>query len=115
MRVLLSIIVAVSLGAWTVSSVAQERKAGDSFQGVNYQSGEGGSQGAVLDAIYPEEGRVVINDREYFLDGSIIINNQVVSAGSAMAILREGQRLLNIFGEREDDGGRLVLRGVETL
>ena len=58
---------------------------------------------------------MVIDDREYFLEGSIIINNQEVSSGSVMAILREGQRLLNVVSERQDDDGRLVLRGVNTF
>jgi|GEM_PF-5314820 len=113
MRILLSIIVAMSLGAWSLCSTAQDRvnKGAQSFN----DSGEVERQGAVLDAIYPEEGRVVIDDREYFLEGSIAINNQEVSAGSAMAILRVGQRLMNVVGEREGDDGRLVLKGVDTF
>lgn len=114
MRVLLSIIVAMSLGAWSLGSAAQDR-VDEGFQGINDPGVEGRRQGAVLDAIYPGDGRVVIDDSEYFLEGSIIINNQTVSAGSAMAIFREGQRLLNIVAEREEDGGRLVLQGVDTL
>ncbi|SHK85134.1 hypothetical protein SAMN05216369_3346 [Marinobacter antarcticus] len=114
MRVLLAIIVAMSLGAWSLGSVAQDRL-DDGFQGINDLGAEGRRQGAVLDAIYPEDDRVVIDDNEYFLEGSITIDNQTVSAGSAMAILREGQRLLNIDAEREEDSGRLVLHGVDTL
>ncbi|MBQ0745834.1 MAG: hypothetical protein KBT82_08685 [Marinobacter sp.] len=114
MRVLLSIIVAMSLGAWSLCSLAQD-KVDKGIRGSNDSGVEEGRQDAVIDVIYPEEGRMVIDDREYFLEGSIIINNQEVSSGSVMAILREGQRLLNVVSERQDDDGRLVLRGVDTF
>jgi hypothetical protein len=114
MRKMLSILVAMSLGAWSLCSMAEDR-VDKGTQGFNDSGAEGERQGTVLDAIYPEEGRVVIDDREYFVEGSIAINNQEVSAGSAMSILRVGQRLMNVVGEREVDDGRWVLRGVDTF
>ncbi|RBW48203.1 hypothetical protein [Marinobacter sp. F3R11] len=113
MRILFSIIVATSLGVWSLSSVAQESVTPDS-QGYS-DSGVEGAQYAVLDAVYREESRIVIDDREYFLEGSVTVNNQVISAGSALAILREGQRLLNVVAEYKGDDGRLVLQGVDTF
>jgi hypothetical protein len=117
MRVILSIIIAGALGAWSLGSVAQVSKMDEGLQGMSDLGAEAGrqGQGVVLDALYSDESRVVINDREYFLEGSITINDQVVSASSAIAILREGQRLSNVVAEREGKSGRLVLRGVKTF
>ncbi|WP_417539409.1 hypothetical protein [Marinobacter sp.] len=114
MRVLLLTIVAMSLGAWSLGSMAQDGEH-KGVRGYNDSDTEGLEQAAVLDAIYPKQGRVVIDDREYFLEGSVIINGQAISAGGATAVLREGQRLMNVMSEPEGESGRLVLKGVDTL
>jgi len=114
MRILFLTIMAMSLGAWSLGSMAQDGE-GKGVRGYNDSDVERLEQGAVLDAIYPKQGRMVIDDREYFLGGSVVINGQEISAGGATAVLREGQRLMNVVSEREDENGRLVLKGVDTL
>ncbi|MFC7295868.1 hypothetical protein [Marinobacter aromaticivorans] len=114
MKMLLSITAIVLLGAWSFGSTAQEQT-GRASRNFIELGGEVSERGAVLDALYPEEMRLVIDDNEYFLGGAVTVNGQVISASSAMAVLREGQRLLNVVSERDGDTGRLVLYGVDTL
>ncbi|MFP3979594.1 hypothetical protein [Marinobacter sp. KMM 10035] len=114
MRTMLLAIVAISLSAWSLTSMAQEG-AGKVAQSYNDSDGEGLQPRPVLDAVYPEQRRVVIDDLEYFLESSITINGQKISADGATAVLREGQRLRNVVAERKDMNGRLVLKGVDTL
>ncbi len=68
-----------------------------------------------LDAIYPDEQRIVINDREYYLEGPVIVNGQEVSANAALLILRAGQSLSGVSFTREGENQRLILQGVDTL
>lgn len=68
-----------------------------------------------LNAVYPDELRVVINDREYYLKGHLVINGQEVSANAALLILRTGQSLSGVRFTREGENQRLILQGVDTL
>ena len=114
MKTLLAIILGVSLGAWSLGSMAQEG-AGSKVQRLSDSGLDGERPSSRLDGIYPEDMRVVIGDREYFLEGPVAINGQEVSARGAIAVLREGQRLSNIVAEREGGTGRLILKGVDTF
>lgn len=68
-----------------------------------------------IDAIYPEESRIVIDDREYYLTGPVMINGQEISAGGVLKVLRQGQKLSNIVAERQGQDEVLVLKGADIL
>lgn len=73
------------------------------------------SRKVTVDAIYPEESRIVIDDKEYYLTGPVVINGQEIPAGGVLKVLRQGQKLSNIVAERQGQDGVLVLKGADIL
>lgn len=69
----------------------------------------------VIDAIYSDDQRIVVGDREYYLEGDVSINGQQVSASGALLVLRVGQTVTEIRFGRDADGEWLILKGVNTL
>lgn len=68
-----------------------------------------------IDAIYPEDSRIVIDDREYYVTGPVMINGQEIPAGGVLKVLRQGQKLFNIVAERQGQDEVLVLKGADIL
>lgn len=73
------------------------------------------SRKVTVDAIYPEESRIVIDDMEYYVVDYVLINGQEIPAGGVLKVLREGQVLTNIVAERQGQEGVLVLKGADIL
>jgi hypothetical protein len=111
MKSLLSVFVALLLGLLSVNCVAQS--GGDFNEGADDSADT--ARHIVVDAIYPNESRIVINDQEYFLEGTVLMNGQSVSARSVSTILRQGQKLINLEAEVSGEQQRRVLKEVDTL
>lgn len=86
-------------------------------QGVpgSLETPEGTPRQHVVDSIHAEARRIVIDDTEYFLEGSVLINGQEVAPAAVVNILREGQRVTNLESDRDNEDGYLILREVNLF
>ena len=86
-------------------------------QGVpgSLETPEGTPRQHVVDSIHAEARRIVIDDTEYFLEGSVLINGQEVAPAAVVNILREGQRVRNLEAERDTEDGYFILREVNLF
>jgi len=114
MKILHSVILATFLGSASLCASAQSSndrelsRADDSnFDGVVEE--------LRVDGIVKEQMRIVINDREYVLDKTVLVNNQKISASSALVILREGQRLISMTVKNQGEHDLPLLQGVITF
>jgi hypothetical protein len=114
MKILHFVILATFLGS--VSLCASAQSSNDiELSGVEYSRSEGLAEKIRIDGIAKEELRIVINDREYSLDKTIVLNNQKISASSALAILREGQSLVSMDVKSQGQHDLPLLQGVRTF
>ena len=86
-----------------------------SSTGVVAQGVPGAPRQHVVDSIHAEARRIVIDDTEYFLEGSVLINGQEVAPAAVVNILREGQRVTNLESDRDNEDGYLILREVNLF
>lgn len=114
MKILHFVILATFLGSASLSAWAQSGNDSEIF-GAEYSRSEGVAEKIRIDGIVKEEQRIVINDREYSLDKTIVVNNQEISASSALAILREGQRLVSMDVKSQGEHELPLLQGVRTF
>lgn len=73
------------------------------------------AQQVIVNAIYPTEGRLVIDDQEMFVKREVIMNGQSISGRAATEILREGQKLKSMRYERSGSELERILIEVNTL
>jgi len=68
-----------------------------------------------VDLIDSDEQRVVIEDTEYFLEGTVQINGQNVAPSAVVNIMREGQKVTNLVADRDEEEGYMILREVDLF
>jgi hypothetical protein len=68
-----------------------------------------------VQALYPAEKRLVVNDHEIYVGEDVVLNGQLVSGAALLNILREGQTLKSIRVERSGTEQQRVLEEVTTL
>ena len=81
----------------------------------NSEAPDGLPRQHVVDFIEADTLRIVIDDKEYFLEGSVLINGQEVAPAAVVNILREGQRVTNLESDRDNEDGYLILREVNLF